>query len=98
MYFLNFIIISTLFMSCTVSNLNTSNSEHFDGERFFFPKNPMEEKTLLKLLEWKMNSKATPWPELVEVEQQKIRQERVVNNEAHVTFINHSTTLIQMNG
>ncbi len=70
-------------------------SDHFDGRRYF---NPTRSSLSLKdLFRWRWRRKVKPWP-FTHIEQKKIQQERTQAGEANVTFINHSTVLIQLEG
>lgn len=68
-------------------------SDHFDGKRFFNEKRM--DKGFIDLLKWRIYSNSIPWPDSIPVEQQKIP---LVKNSLAVTFINHATTLIQLDG
>ncbi|MEB3197694.1 MAG: MBL fold metallo-hydrolase [Candidatus Sericytochromatia bacterium] len=71
-------------------------SDHFDGAVFsnlapFPPRNPMD------LLRWRLSSDSKPWPEWVPLAPGR----RVPPKRSHslrITFINHATTLIQLDG
>ena len=70
-------------------------SDHFDGRRYYNPGVPP--RSLWKVLHWMLNRKVKPWP-FVLIEQQKVAQERTKQGECVVTFINHSTVLLQLEG
>ncbi len=70
-------------------------SDHFDGRRYYNPSIPY--RTLWDVVRWRWKRKVKPWP-FVPVEQQKVQQERTGEEECIVTFINHSTVLIQLSG
>ena len=95
---MNKLILLLILLSCSGPTVKIPISDHFDGERFYFPKNPMKEKSMFDLLEWKFKGSAAKWPKWIDTDQVKIKENRVTDNTAHITFINHSTTLIQMNG
>ncbi len=95
----SFIFITIIFLSsCGAPEMKMKTTNHFDGERFFFPPNPLKEKSLLDLVNWKLKAQKKQWPKWIEIEQSKIKSPSVTGDIAHVTFINHSTFLIQMNG
>ncbi len=81
-------------MSCTAApSKQMKESKNFNGKVFQY-KNQRIDKSLLEVLKWKLTDDDTPWPEEIPVEQVKIKKERV-EKETHLTFINHSTFLIQ---
>lgn len=51
-----------------------------------------------ELLRWLVTRKPIQWPEALAVEPKKIASERVYGSDLRVTFINHSTALIQTEG
>lgn len=85
------------FMGCSGAYYKGDKSDHFDGERFYNKTNNVT-KTLWQVLKWRFSGNRTPWPESVPVNQVKIENERVNNGSAVVTFINHATFLIQVDG
>jgi len=70
---------------------------NFDGERFH-NQAPFQDHGLLGLLQWKLFSRGVEWPDWVESEPQKVPEHRVTGNRLSITFINHSTVLIQYQG
>jgi len=68
-------------------------SDHFDGKRFFNERKM--DKGLLDLIKWRLYGNSIPWPDSIPVIQQKVPK---VLNSLAVTFINHATTLIQLDG
>lgn len=72
-------------------------SDHFDGKRFF---NPWDRhaKSLYKVLYWKMTSKPKPWPIQKAKQFLDIPPKSVEGNQLRVTFVGHSTVLIQTQG
>ncbi len=90
--------IGPLLASCTAAPAYTGQtSDHFDGTHFA-NRQPMK-KTAGDMLRlgWGALSEAAEWPEWVEIEQQKVPRERV-DDSLSVTFINHATFLIQVDG
>jgi L-ascorbate metabolism protein UlaG (beta-lactamase superfamily) len=71
-------------------------NDHFDGKHYFNLNQPVRSTKVL--LKWLLTRKKTPWPASIPVIQQKIQRERVELGELVVTFIGHSTFLIQMDG
>ena len=91
--------IAPLITSCTVGPSYTGQqSDHFDGKRFV-NRQPMDHKTAGDMLRlgWGALSEAAEWPDWVEIEQQKVARERVYHG-LSVTFMNHATFLIQVDG
>jgi L-ascorbate metabolism protein UlaG (beta-lactamase superfamily) len=71
-------------------------SDHFDGRRYY--NNPsIPERSMWEILRWLRHRKVKPWP-FIGNEQQKIQKERTDQGECIVTFINHSTVLLQLEG
>jgi L-ascorbate metabolism protein UlaG (beta-lactamase superfamily) len=90
-----FIMFSTLiFLGCSTTHKIDRNdiTAPYDGKRFSNLDNSTD-KTFWDVWKWRLTSKKTAWPEWVETEQQTISHERVSG--LSVTFINHSTFLIQ---
>ena len=48
-------------------------------------------------LSWEFIANVTTWPDEIEISQQLVPKERVLNG-ISVTFVNHATVLIQVNG
>jgi L-ascorbate metabolism protein UlaG (beta-lactamase superfamily) len=73
-------------------------SDHFDGKRFFNPTLPGDfapsRRSTLKM----MRESATPWPQWVENKGVSRLEVPLGPNEAAITFVNHATFLIQING
>lgn len=72
-------------------------SDHFDGERFFNPWN-RETKTMADLRKWKRERRPAPWPKWVEVQPGPPPPGRVEGGALRVTFVNHATVLLQIDG
>lgn len=71
-------------------------SDHFDGKRFF--NKERAKKSLLRLLHWRLTRKPVKWPSFVENKLYPAPQERVLDENLVVTFVNHATILIQTHG
>lgn len=70
-------------------------SNHFDGEKFY-GKNQAPDKSLWNVIKmWR--EKGIDWPDFVNNEAKKVESIRVQVG-PHITFINHATVLIQMDG
>jgi L-ascorbate metabolism protein UlaG (beta-lactamase superfamily) len=75
------------------------NSDHFDGKRFFNQSpDPTTQHGFFDFLKWVTNRNPGEWEEWVESECGPKPPERVDGEEFRVTFINHATFLIQMDG
>lgn len=72
-------------------------SDHFDGIRFFNPWDP-QTHSLYQLLRWKIRSIPKKWPTKKEAPRLQIPLERVEGNQLRITFVGHSTMLIQTQG
>ena len=73
-------------------------SDHFDGKRFFNPGAPPA-KGLLDVLRWKMTSRTAPWtPRPQPDSPPSVPPPSVDGARCRITFINHSTVLIQSAG
>lgn len=73
-------------------------SDHFDGTRFFNPNTENHNKTLWDIFKWRFFGESADWPEEIPVAQSKNFRNLVSANELEVTFVNHSTLLVQMDG
>lgn len=69
----------------------------FDGERFH-NEEPTEPPDLFDLLAWFFERRPGPWPDWVEAPPGPPPPARVGRGEVRVTFVNHATTLIQIDG
>lgn len=69
-------------------------SDHFDGKKFFNP-GRKDEKGFSDFLKWQLTSDRKPWPEWVENKATPQVAKNVSGGEAHVTFVNHATFLLQ---
>ena len=74
-------------------------SDHFDGRgRFFNPWGDESHADPLDLARWQVNRDRTPWPERPDAPPGAKPPPRVARGELRVTFVNHATTLIQIDG
>jgi L-ascorbate metabolism protein UlaG (beta-lactamase superfamily) len=71
-------------------------SDHFDGERFF--NEHAGHQAGLAFLKWRMERQPGWWPPYRELPPGPPPPERVAGGALRLTFVNHSTTLIQMDG
>ena len=73
-------------------------SSHFDGKRFSNLK-PSEHGSLWKLLRWRFGRRQVgPWRSWVDATPGPRPPRRVFRGELRITFVNHATTLIQVDG
>ncbi|MDB5035775.1 MAG: hypothetical protein JWQ98_3016 [Chlorobi bacterium] len=72
-------------------------SDHFNGEKFF---NPGGEGPhgLVDLMKWILNRDIGPWKEFTDAPPGAPPPKRVAKGDLRVTFVNHSSVLIQMDG
>ncbi|HEX4773029.1 MAG TPA: MBL fold metallo-hydrolase [Bryobacteraceae bacterium] len=68
--------------------------KHFNGKHFYNPDAP-QVRGLIDLLRWKMTSRAEPSPQFVDDVTPSMPPRRVDGSELRVTFVNHSTVLLQ---
>ena len=71
-------------------------SDHFDGERFHNHQSGWQ--TEASFLQWQMNREPGRWREWVDAAPGPPPPARVGDGGLRVTFVNHATTLIQMDG
>lgn len=97
--FLLLCFITVSLASCGKPELNnTKKSDHLDGEVFHNLNEPKLEKSFIDFIKWRFFSKREKWPEWIETKQHKPPFNRTKEGQASVTFINHATTLIQIDG
>lgn len=72
-------------------------SDHYDGELFFNPSGAIN-KTVLDLMKWRLFGQRARWPAEVKNTASPRVVARAAVGELHLTFINHSTFLIQVDG
>jgi L-ascorbate metabolism protein UlaG (beta-lactamase superfamily) len=68
-------------------------SDHFNGKTFFNP-GKESERGLIDLLRWKLTSRATPWPERVEVDRRPLPPAPPSGGIA-ATWVGHATVLLR---
>ncbi len=74
--------------------MSSEPSEHFDGKYYFNEGEHL--RPLWQIFYWILTRKRSKWPLLVPVHQRQVEKTRLELNEISVTFITHSTVLIQM--
>lgn len=97
--FLKRLFCGSLFTLTTSScaSLPYQKSDHFDGKKFFNPGVTVE-KGFLSVLKWKWTSSPTKWEDWLNDNATPKVASTVADGEAVVTFINHATYLVQLNG
>jgi len=85
--------------SCTfsASAYQGAASGHFDGHRFA-NQDPVRDKGFRDFLKWQLNREAGPWSDSMDVRPGPPPPARVGRGDLRVTFVNHATVLIQMDG
>jgi L-ascorbate metabolism protein UlaG (beta-lactamase superfamily) len=73
-------------------------SDHFDGTRFFTPGVPPRKMGARELLKFQEERHPGPWSQHPDAKPGPPPPERVTGGRMRVTFVNHATTLIQMDG
>ncbi len=73
-------------------------SDHFDGKRFFTPGAPPATRGLGKFLKWQLERQSGAWSDYREEPPGPPPPTRVAPGSLRVTFVNHATTLIQLDG
>lgn len=71
-------------------------TDHFDGKRFINPGN-VQAKELTDVFQWMMQRKQGPWTENKNSTVGE-KPEAIITNGVKITFVNHSTFLIQVDG
>lgn len=69
----------------------------FDGERFL-NEDPIEPRSFWDVLKWQLNSDPGPWRDWTDEPPGPPPPPRVGPGELRVTFVNHATTLVQIDG
>lgn len=72
-------------------------SDHFDGRRFHNLA-PLAHRSPADLLRWWWTRKPGPWREWTDAEPGPPPPQRVAGGRLRVTFVNHATVLLQMDG
>ncbi len=89
----SFIIVGMLISAPTHSGPVT---DHFDGKKFINPGNA-QAKGLTDVFKWMMQRKQGPWTEKKE-SAYGAKPESIITHGVKITFVNHSTFLIQIDG
>jgi len=70
-------------------------SDHFDGSHFFIKGS---DHSFTDMVKWMWEMETVEWPEWVDNPAQPLPVEQIGNGELKVTYVNHATVLIQMDG
>ncbi len=92
------IIISLISISCCSFSGSTHNGEeeyNFNGEKFV-NQTPDQDRGFLDLIKWGLTKEPGFWRDWIDMEQGPPPPERVAKGKLRVTFINHSTLLVQL--
>lgn len=91
------LIVITVSYFLSAPKYQGSKSDHFDGQKF---KNMdgIKARGLSDVLKWQLNSKKGPWETKKDIESKKAPGNFSDSNSVQITFVNHSTFLIQMDG
>ena len=73
-------------------------SDHFDGDRFHNPNGALASKGFREMIRWQFNRKVGPWRDWVESTPGSPPPKHVAAGNMRVTFVNHATLLVQMDG
>ncbi|EQC52502.1 MBL fold metallo-hydrolase [Bacteriovorax sp. DB6_IX] len=92
------LIFLSLTLGCSGTQHKGPVSDHFDGQRFYNPWGVNVDKGLFELLKWRFTGERKQWPQWVKIDQQTVPSKRVEKGEISVTFINHATVLLQIDG
>lgn len=72
-------------------------SFHFDGKKFGHPYRP-KARTFFDLVKWALNGDRGEWTNISSEEQSKTSPPVADDSDMAVTFVNHTTFLVQLNG
>ena len=73
-------------------------SDHFDGKKFFNPWGANATKSFSELMKWQFGGGKVDWPTKVENVVKPNLPTRVARKSVVVTFVNHATHLVQLEG
>lgn len=92
--FSGFLILSLGCTSIIVPEYEGPITDHYDGDQFFNI-DPSSDKSFWTVMKWRWSRKPVEWPKYISVAQGKKPVENVTD-QIRLTFINHSTVLIQV--
>ncbi|MFC1534783.1 MBL fold metallo-hydrolase [Thermodesulfobacteriota bacterium] len=94
-YILSAIVLFAPFLNGCSAPYVGSPSDHFNGSSFY---NNEPDHTFMDMVKWLIEMKTVPWPKWVDDPEQPKPVEQVKGGDLRVTYINHATILIQMDG
>ena len=89
------LIIFSVFSIAGCTYYNGPATDHFDGSRFT---NNEPDHSFSDMVKWWWEMETIEWPDWVEDPPQPLPVERVTNGHLRVTYINHATVLVQIDG
>ena len=89
-------IVVIIFVSSVTYKYPGPPSDHFDGSCFFNPESG--DHSFTDMLKWIWEMETVSWPEWLDDPKQPPPVERIDDGRLHVTYVNHATVLIQMDG
>ncbi len=93
--FIFILIIFTVFLIVGCTYYNGPATDHFDGSRFT---NNEPDHSFSDMVKWWWEMETIEWPDWVEDPPQPIPVEQVASGNLRVTYINHATVLVQIDG
>lgn len=87
-----------LFLSCSATSQKKLNSPQFDSNSNKFKNKYVQEKSLITVFKWLWSREKEQWPENIKNKKEDNVNVEIKDNEFALSFINHSTFLIQFNG
>ncbi len=97
---LTYLLILLFALQSCSTNRNTGDykvSDHYDGNKFFNP-NGTGPAGFIKFMKWQLSFNAESWPSKLDNPPPPFKPKTKVTDKMSVTFINHATFLIQVNG
>ncbi|UCD84646.1 MAG: MBL fold metallo-hydrolase [Deltaproteobacteria bacterium] len=88
------ILLASWLIACCAAYEGPS-SDHFDGSKFF---NNESDHTFLDMIKWLWQMEIVEWPEWIEDPPQPKPLERIEKGGLRLTYVNHATVLIQIDG
>lgn len=97
--FVFFAVNGTCFAITSDQSINErlKNSDHYKDGRFFNPTLP-EKKSFWEVIKWQFTRDKKPWPSEVHTKEFPRSIDSIKKNEVKLSFINHSTFLLEFNG
>ncbi len=93
------IIILSILILTSCSSREFKESDHYSQETDkFFNTTVKADKGLYSFLRWKLFTTPAKWPEKIEIDPKPSLLSPKSLNDVNITFVNHSTFLIQING